>query len=353
MPLPESLRSHWGADNNVFRFGVNPVRKKLRHDVITGIISLLRTRYELAEKVYYHHAKCAADAMLDRLVRAAFATLPTTEDLVTLGDDEFLGRMRSSAVARQDANLSRLVADFDSRHLYKEVFRVSSARPLTPKAELLTSQSAKPAGRNEIEQRLLEDLPGLGALDLIVSSRPRKMQMKQARALVCWVDGQCYPLEEIATRYGYAREVTELTQRYRELWSCSVYLNPRRFQYARRVIERCQSDEFFGMSNDDSLQRTLLSDPRIPTAIHQQTDAVRNEVLDQAFNILAARGGAPEIDTLYRQVLDGRQEKRAPKPIAKPKRKEKADHTPQLDLTNGDADGEHDGDSEEPNTKEP
>src|SRR5690606_14624812 len=40
---------------------------QLRHDVLTEILKYLRYRYELSERVLYHHTKLAADAMLAKL----------------------------------------------------------------------------------------------------------------------------------------------------------------------------------------------------------------------------------------------------------------------------------------------
>ncbi len=40
----------------------------LRHDVVTELVKYLRYRYELSERVLYHHAKVSADAMLGKLL---------------------------------------------------------------------------------------------------------------------------------------------------------------------------------------------------------------------------------------------------------------------------------------------
>jgi HD superfamily phosphohydrolase len=40
----------------------------LRHDVVTELVKYLRYRYELSERVLYHHAKVGADAMIGKLL---------------------------------------------------------------------------------------------------------------------------------------------------------------------------------------------------------------------------------------------------------------------------------------------
>src|SRR5947207_8567563 len=42
-----------------------------RRDVATAVLDIMRERYEMAERVYYHHKKAAASAMLAKLVELA------------------------------------------------------------------------------------------------------------------------------------------------------------------------------------------------------------------------------------------------------------------------------------------
>lgn len=335
LAAPRKMRELTGHET-VFRFGLGAVRKKLRHDVITGIISLLRTRYELAEKVYYHHAKCAADAMLDRLVRATeLSSRVTPIELVEMGDDEFLAALRGRVRDANDPDLARLMADFDSRHLYKEVFRVTSRSAHTEK--LLTG-AENPAVRSRIEGDLTRASPRTGKYDLIVSSRPAKMQMKQAKALVGWIDGNAHTLEEIVQRFDYAREVSELTARYRRLWSCSVYLNSRQMSVAHRVAQQCESDVFFGASNDESLRTILRDDPRTGSDLHRAVASIAGEIEDEALSVQAARGQKPDVATALSRVAERHQQKA---PARRPPRRQltlDGNETPALK----DGDGERD-----------
>lgn len=300
---PPSLRRLAIADGPVFRFGVSAVRKTLRHDVITALISLLRTRYELAEKVNYHHAKCAADAMLDRLLRGSVPVLPTSLELVEVGDEDLLSMLRSNIREGPDENLKQCMYEFEARRLYKEVFRVSFGRTLTEETDSLLERARSPEGRSEIEAELCRHLPMLNPVDVIFSSRPAKMQMKWAGALIRWVDGRCKPLAQIAEEYDYAREVQELTRRYRSLWSCSVYVTPRKFDVARRVAEVCERREFFAIKNDDALQRMLDVDSRIPLTLHREVDSIRDNVLTEALAVSSARGAEPDVRDLYAQEV--------------------------------------------------
>lgn len=50
-----------------------------RRDVATAVLDIMRERYEMAERVYYHHKKAAAGAMLAKLVGIAGSRKPSDE----------------------------------------------------------------------------------------------------------------------------------------------------------------------------------------------------------------------------------------------------------------------------------
>jgi HD superfamily phosphohydrolase len=51
-----------------------------RRDVATAVLDIMRERYEMAERVYYHHKKAAASAMLARLVEITHKDLRPKDD---------------------------------------------------------------------------------------------------------------------------------------------------------------------------------------------------------------------------------------------------------------------------------
>lgn len=260
-----------------YRLGLNPLRDTYRDEVVSGVLSLQRIRYELAEKVFYHEEKLVADAMLDRVIRLIDQDCHgmsqesgsfSQQKLLRMGDEDFLNLLLtkerqvvsgkgSGTETPQKATrpivgkpqrkttsakgLKPLMPELLARRLYKEVFRVSSVSDLSPDARSLVERAAHPRGRTALERKILRRIPALTENDVIVSSRPFSMQAKPSSVLVAWTDGRPVPLMDIARRFGYATEALDLADRYLFLWSLSVYLRPEASLIAPKVKEVCQA----------------------------------------------------------------------------------------------------------------
>src|SRR5215469_12463948 len=58
----------------------------LRHDALSELVNLLRIRYTLSERVYFHHTKVSSDAMISKAVELALREGLSVEELRTLRD---------------------------------------------------------------------------------------------------------------------------------------------------------------------------------------------------------------------------------------------------------------------------
>lgn len=84
-----------------------------RPDVVTELLKYLRYRYELSERVLYHHAKLAADAMIGKLLELwrdhewARQLLERRPELTDLADDvtALRGRVRTGTAEALDARV--------------------------------------------------------------------------------------------------------------------------------------------------------------------------------------------------------------------------------------------------------
>ncbi|MGD9850958.1 MAG: hypothetical protein AB7T38_06810 [Nitrospirales bacterium] len=233
-----------------YRLGLNPLRETYRDEVVAGVLSLQRIRYELAENVFYHEEKLVADAMLDRVIRlidekshvvSQELGLFSQMKLLRIGDEDFLKLLETKERQVSGKRLRRIMPDLLARRLYKEVFRVSRLSDLSPDARLLVEKAANPKGRTALERKVLRRIPELTESDLIFSSRPFSMQAKPSSVLIGWTDGQPLPLMDIARRFGYATEALDLAERYQSLWSLSIYLHPEALTVAPKVKQVCQA----------------------------------------------------------------------------------------------------------------
>jgi uncharacterized protein len=66
----------------------------LRQDALSELVNLLRIRYTLSERVYYHHTKVSSGAMISKAVELALREGLTTEELRTLKDETLIWTLR-------------------------------------------------------------------------------------------------------------------------------------------------------------------------------------------------------------------------------------------------------------------
>ena len=242
----------------IYRLGLNPLRGMYRHEVVTGVLSLQRVRYELAERVFYQEDKLIADAMLDRVLRFIDEKTQAVRQesgpfaqarLLRIGDDDFLKLVMSqekrvfrkkSPQKHSHRTAQLLMPDLLARRLYKEAFRVERMSDLSSRGHRLVKQAVQPSGRTALERRILGRIPELAETDLLVSIRPFSMQAKPSSVLIGWMDGQPAPLMDIARRFGYAGEALSMAERYQSLWSLSVYLHPEVRSLTSRVDQICR-----------------------------------------------------------------------------------------------------------------
>jgi uncharacterized protein len=128
-------------------------------EIISEAIDLLRRRYALAEKVYFHRTKLAASAML---ISAMGSSSIKPKDIYTLSDAAFLSLMGNDP----DPRTKRILTAYMARRLYKPIYRIgyreerdsdSESKKLWKQYELFRD----PQWRLGVEQKLeaYADLP--------------------------------------------------------------------------------------------------------------------------------------------------------------------------------------------------
>src|SRR5438552_2402536 len=66
----------------------------LRHDALSELINLLRIRYTLSERVYFHHSKVSSGAMISKAVELALREGLSVQELRTLRDETLIWMLR-------------------------------------------------------------------------------------------------------------------------------------------------------------------------------------------------------------------------------------------------------------------
>jgi len=188
-----------------------------RPDARSEVIQLLRMRYFLTERVYYHHTKVVAGAMISKAVELALEHgLLAEPDLLELNDWTLLDRLQHLGVPAIAALIERL----QRRDLLKRGY-VISARTVAPleRAALVRRYHESRDERRAVEAALATEL-GCAAEAVIVYC-PALTVMKEASA-------------RVTTSRGMRRlndggddavaEIAALEERYAGLWRLYVFV---------------------------------------------------------------------------------------------------------------------------------
>jgi HD superfamily phosphohydrolase len=193
-----------------------------RPDARSETVQLLRLRYFLTERVYYHHTKVAAGAMISKAVELAHEHGALVEDeLLRLNDWGLLQRLQSIPnPERPDARIVRLVVRLVSRRLLKRGYVISALSVAPDERRRLVERFHESAGnRREAEEILAREL-GTDTGEVIVYC-PALTVMKEAAALVRTPAGL---VALNASDDPSNSEIKALEARYAALWRFYVFV---------------------------------------------------------------------------------------------------------------------------------
>jgi hypothetical protein len=193
-----------------------------RPDARSETVQLLRMRYFLTERVYYHHTKVAAGAMVSKAVELAHVHGALGEDeLLRLNDWQLLERLRCIPnVEAPDPHIVRLIERLETRALLKRGYVVSALTvPEASRRTLVERFHESTRNRHEAEAYLAQQL-GCAPAEVIVYC-PALTVMKEAAALVRTPAGLVRLNEP--ERLPNA-EIAALEARYAALWRLYVFV---------------------------------------------------------------------------------------------------------------------------------
>jgi HD superfamily phosphohydrolase len=198
----------------------------LREDIVSELLRMLETRYHFSERVYYHHAKVAAGALVARMVEIGLITGGLTmPELQRSTDQSLLDALARLGERTRDTRLQRYAARFARRQLLKRVLVLPEYLNRGVQRELLARYFAPgdPAGRFALEEELeARATAAFGRpMDIILYCPAREMQLKEARTLVRMPGReQIRPLAEFK---DLLPRLAELEAVYPRLWKMYVF----------------------------------------------------------------------------------------------------------------------------------
>ncbi len=188
-----------------------------RPDAWSEIVQLLRMRYFLTERVYYHHTKVVAGAMISKAVELALASAELAEaDLLELGDWSLFARLRAGS----DPAIGHILDRLERRRLLKRGYVLSSKSLDAPQRQRfvdLYHSSLETRGAAERELAAALNAP---EHDVIVYC-PALTVMKEASALARTARG-ILPMTDIDP--AGASEIGALARRHEALWRMYVFV---------------------------------------------------------------------------------------------------------------------------------
>jgi len=226
----------------------------LREDILSEIVRMLEARYYFSERVYYHHAKVAAGALVARAVEHALASGVVSEpDLHDATDASLLDLLERRA-AKTEPEARRVIEDcvqrFRHRRLYKRVCVFPRYANVEAQDALVERYFAREQGaeRRAAEERIA------GLCEFATGRKPqvaitcpaRRMQLKEAATHVRWPrEAEIRPLAEYTSRVP---RLADLERSYRDLWKFYVFVDEVADRHFAKVQE-IAAGEFEGAQN--------------------------------------------------------------------------------------------------------
>jgi len=225
----------------------------LKSEILSEAIDLLRRRFALAEKVYFHRTKLAASAMLISAMGNASLKM---HEIYGLSDNALLSLLHSDANPRTQ----RLAKAYEARRLYKPVYRIAYREECDadPQSKILWREKYKafrsPAWRKEKEQDI-ETYSGLPVGSAAIYCPDRGMNLKEFEMLVQSQPGaEIKPLGNILDS-NRRLEMDAINQRFAQLWSFFVFVDPQAIDVSQVQNEAVQDlnaicESIIGFPND-------------------------------------------------------------------------------------------------------
>ncbi|MFP4028362.1 MAG: HD domain-containing protein [Candidatus Brocadiia bacterium] len=190
-----------------------------RYDALSEVTNLLRIRYVLSERVYYHHAKIACGVMISKAIERAFANGMDESELYSLTDEGMIFYLLDRY--GRDPGLRNLLEAFQARDLFKRCYMLSDKIDAEELKELVAKYHLNEAdARGQAEQQIAERLGG-SKYQVGIYCAPQEMALKEANVPVVSAPGKTERFSDLNSA-----EIQLLQDQHRALWKFYVFISP-------------------------------------------------------------------------------------------------------------------------------
>lgn len=250
----------------------SPQKMKWRQkmDVLSEAIDLLRKRFSLSEKVYFHRTKLAASSMLISAIASAELTI---EDLFPMNhEQDVIARLLDKNINPNERSL-QLARSYARRNLFKPIYKIGYKKEDETDTQALKLWNElypyyrDPKNRLE-KENYLETAVGLNPGSISIFCPDKHMNLKKFEALVHpRPDSDIKSLRHIldaSRRY----EMSVIENRFELLWKFEVFVDAEQVnpldKFDSSAIELSKECEnVFGFSNELNNLKVQLTDDEI------------------------------------------------------------------------------------------
>jgi HD superfamily phosphohydrolase len=200
---------------------------RLRQDALSELVNLLRIRYTLSERVYYHHTKISSGAMISKAVELALRERLTVNELRTLKDETLIWTLRE--LYARNYTVAHLLNRLDSRQLYRACYLLTTEIGEKRRQEIVTRFHYDLEARESAETSIAR-ASGIQPHEIIIYCPSFGMSLSEAEVPVRLDAGGVRPLSG-----SNNEEIRILKEKHKELWKLYVLIDRDAWSHRDRV----------------------------------------------------------------------------------------------------------------------
>jgi HD superfamily phosphohydrolase len=199
----------------------------LRRDALSELVNLLRIRYTMSERVYFHHTKISSGAMISKAVELALRDGLRAEELRMLKDETLIWILKER-YSRNPA-ITLILERFESRQLYKACY-ILTANVGEQKRQQIVDRLHYNVPQREEAERIIAAAAGIERQQIIIYCPSLSMSLPEADVQVRFEDGTLAPLSG-----SNNEEIRILKEKHKALWKFYVFIDRSVFASRERV----------------------------------------------------------------------------------------------------------------------
>lgn len=189
----------------------------IRLDTLSELVNLLRIRYTLSERVYFHHTKIASGSMISKAVELALREGMTVEELRTLKDETLIWTLRE--LYTRNATVSHLLNRLDARQLYRACFVLTTEIGEKRRQDII-SRFHHDVEAREAAEKTIARASGIQPHEIIIYCPSFGMSLSEAEVPARLERGQISPLSG-----SNNEEIRILKDKHKGLWKFYVLID--------------------------------------------------------------------------------------------------------------------------------